>query len=105
MLIPLMFCVQFLSVVRAKPEPEPAAASSLLIQNPQNLEGVIGSIEERLRALDNNYALRFAAPRWELNMETHNRKLEALETKLARIETILEIRVDKLTEVNLKLIV
>ncbi|EEB20066.1 conserved hypothetical protein [Pediculus humanus corporis] len=63
-----------------------------------NIEPALLSIAERLRALEHIYSLRFAAPRWELTVESQNRKLEALESKLSRIETLLELKIDKLTE-------
>ena len=66
----------------------------------KNIEPALLSIAERLRALEHIYSLRFAAPRWELTVESQNRKLEALESKLSRIETLLELKIDKLTEVH-----
>ncbi|KAK6641835.1 hypothetical protein RUM44_013553 [Polyplax serrata] len=64
----------------------------------KNIEPALLSIAERLRALEHIYSLRFAAPRWELTIESQNRKLESLESKITRIETLLELKIDKLTE-------
>lgn len=57
------------------------------------------SIDERLRIIDNMYSMRFA--RLELTAESQTRKLESLESKISRIETLLELRIDKLSEVRI----
>ena len=60
---------------------------------------VLISIEERLRALDMLYSTRFA-PRWDLNQEHQQRQLENIEAKISRFESMVEMRLDKMNEVN-----
>lgn len=79
--------------IYSKPEPD---ASFRTLQTTTNIESVIMSIDERLRIIDNMYSMRFA--RLELTAESQTRKLETLESKISRIETLLELRIDKLTE-------
>ncbi|XP_049767783.1 uncharacterized protein LOC126101140 [Schistocerca cancellata] len=64
----------------------------------QGVQSVLLSIEERLRSLDASvYSSRYA-PRWEVSLEQQGRRLEAVEARLGRLETLLEIRLDKLAE-------
>lgn len=64
----------------------------------QSLQTVLMSIEERLRALDTLYSPRFI-PRWEVNIEQQSRRMETIESRLGRLETLLQLRLDKLSEV------
>ena len=64
----------------------------------QTLQTVLMSIEERLRALDTLYSPRFT-PRWEMSIEQQSRRMETIESRLGRLETLLELRLDKLSEV------
>ncbi|XP_066991477.2 putative leucine-rich repeat-containing protein DDB_G0290503 isoform X2 [Anabrus simplex] len=63
----------------------------------QNLQTVLMSIEERLRGLDNLYSARYA-PRLDLSMEQQARRLDSMESRLGRLETLLELRLDKISE-------
>ncbi|XP_021932424.1 uncharacterized protein LOC110835983 isoform X2 [Zootermopsis nevadensis] len=65
--------------------------------NQQSLQTVLISIEERLRALDTLYSPRYT-PRWEISIEQQSRRMETIESRLGRLETLLEIRLDKLSE-------
>jgi hypothetical protein len=65
----------------------------------QTLQTVLMSIEERLRALDTLYSPRLT-PRWEISIEQQSRRLETIESRLGRLETLLELRLDKLSEVR-----
>lgn len=64
----------------------------------QSLQTVLISIEERLRALDTLYSPRYT-PRWEISIEQQSRRMETIESRLGRLETLLELRLDKLSEV------
>jgi hypothetical protein len=64
----------------------------------QTLQTVLMSIEERLRALDTLYSPRLT-PRWEISIEQQSRRMETIESRLGRLETLLELRLDKLSEV------
>jgi hypothetical protein len=64
----------------------------------QSLQTVLMSIEERLRALDTLYSPRFI-PRWEVSIDQQSRRMETIESRLGRLETLLELRLDKLSEV------
>lgn len=64
----------------------------------QGLQNVLISIEERLRALDTLYSPRYT-PRWEVSIEQQSRRMETMESRLRRVETLLELRLDKLSEV------
>jgi len=64
----------------------------------QTLQTVLMSIEERLRALDTLYSPRLT-PRWEISIEQQSRRMETIESRLGRLETLLELRLDKLAEV------
>lgn len=64
----------------------------------QNLPSVLASIEERLRALDALYSARFSPRLDQLAADAHARRLDSIESRIARLETLLELRLDKLTE-------
>ncbi|PSN41261.1 hypothetical protein C0J52_14349, partial [Blattella germanica] len=63
----------------------------------QSLQTVLISIDERLRALDTIYSPRYT-PRWEVSLEQQSRRMETIESRLSRLETLLELRLDKLSE-------
>ncbi|XP_023215941.1 golgin subfamily A member 4-like [Centruroides sculpturatus] len=68
------------------------------IHVPQVLQDVLASIDDRLRGLDTfGYTLKLA--RLDFSLEQLVRRLENIETKLGRLETKFDLRMEKVEEV------
>ncbi|XP_022902244.1 putative leucine-rich repeat-containing protein DDB_G0290503 [Onthophagus taurus] len=65
--------------------------------NQQNLQTLLTSIEERLRNLDSVYSTQYS-PSVEGRLAHFGRKLEGIEAKITRLETILSNEMEKLLE-------
>lgn len=63
----------------------------------KNLQTILISLESRLRNLDTIYSMQFS-PSIESKMEQYARKLEALDTKILRMETMVSLQLDKISE-------
>lgn len=63
----------------------------------KNLQSVLISIEERLRNLDSIYKTQYG-PTIEGKVEHFGRKLDGLEAKITRLESVVQMEVDKISE-------
>lgn len=63
----------------------------------QGIQSILQSIEERLRNLDHIYALRYST-RTDSSTDQFVRRIEMLETKLSRIESLIEVQLEKISE-------
>ncbi|KAJ8916252.1 hypothetical protein NQ315_016392 [Exocentrus adspersus] len=63
----------------------------------QNYFTVLTSIEERLRNLDQVYSMQLAQT-LEAKLEQYSRRLEALDTKMTRLEALVMLNLDKISE-------
>lgn len=63
----------------------------------QNLQTILISLENRLRNLDTIYSMQYS-PSIEGKMERFARKLESLDTKIFRLETLISLQLDKISE-------
>ncbi|XP_069674236.1 putative leucine-rich repeat-containing protein DDB_G0290503 isoform X2 [Periplaneta americana] len=95
--MPLLLWLLFQRAAAAPPEPAQAWGNFRPAVSQQGLQNVLISIEERLRALDTLYSPRYT-PRWEVSIEQQSRRMETMESRLGRLETLLELRLDKLSE-------
>ncbi|RZC34953.1 leucine-rich repeat-containing protein, partial [Asbolus verrucosus] len=62
-----------------------------------NLQTILMSIEERLRNLDNIYSMHLS-PTLEDKFEQYQRKLESIDTKILRLESLMMLNLDKISE-------
>ncbi|KAL0266388.1 UNVERIFIED_CONTAM: hypothetical protein PYX00_008941 [Menopon gallinae] len=88
----IVLCLVLSAAVSAFSMPEPVPYNPIPINN---VESAILAISERLRTLD---SFIFASPKWELTLDSHSRKLESLESKISRLETFLDLKIDKLAD-------
>lgn len=65
--------------------------------NQQGIQSILQSIEERLRNLDHIYALRYST-RTDPSTDQFVRRIDMLETKLSRIESLIEVQLEKIAE-------
>ncbi|XP_023704622.1 uncharacterized protein LOC111862963 isoform X3 [Cryptotermes secundus] len=97
LLLPLMLLLQHAATAPPQEPAVPSWNNFRAAVNQQSLHTVLVSIEERLRALDTLYSPRYT-PRWEISIEQQSRRMETIESRLGRLETLLELRLDKLSE-------
>lgn len=67
------------------------------VLNLQDIHSILQSIEERLRNLDNIYSMNLA-PSLEEKLELYQRRLESLDSKIIRLETLMMLNLDKISE-------
>ncbi|XP_056645609.1 putative leucine-rich repeat-containing protein DDB_G0290503 [Diorhabda sublineata] len=63
----------------------------------QNIVTILGSIEERLRNLDNVYSMQLSQ-NLETKLDQYNKKLESLDTKIIRLEALMMLNLGKISE-------
>ncbi|XP_018568018.1 uncharacterized protein LOC108908462 [Anoplophora glabripennis] len=63
----------------------------------QNFFSVLTSIEERLKNLDNIYSMQLSQT-LETKLDQYSRRLEALDTKIIRLEALVMLNLDKISE-------
>ncbi|XP_066156363.1 uncharacterized protein MCAP_0864-like [Euwallacea fornicatus] len=63
----------------------------------QNFQSVLISIEDRLRNLDNIYSMQLSDT-LEVKLDQYHRKLETLDTKIIRLESLVMLNLDKISE-------
>ncbi|KRT80419.1 hypothetical protein AMK59_7299, partial [Oryctes borbonicus] len=104
LLCTVVLCVLLLSLNSSKAEGIPTATDARTaakkFQNAltqQSLQTVLLSIEERLRNLDNIYAMQYS-PSIEGKLEMYGRKLESVEAKISRLEAVMGNELDKISE-------
>lgn len=61
------------------------------------MQTILISLESRLKNLDTIYSMQFS-PTIENKMEQYARKLEMLDTKIIRLETMVSLQLDKISE-------
>lgn len=61
------------------------------------MQTILVSLESRLRNLDTIYSMQFS-PTIEGKMEQYARKLETLDTKILRLEAMVSLQLDKISE-------
>ncbi|XP_066259221.1 putative leucine-rich repeat-containing protein DDB_G0290503 [Euwallacea similis] len=63
----------------------------------QNFQSVLISIEDRLRNLDNIYSMQLSET-LKVKLDQYHRKLETLDTKIIRLESLVMLNLDKISE-------
>lgn len=63
----------------------------------QNFFSILTSIEERLKSLDNIYSMQLSQT-LEAKLDQYSRRLEALDTKIIRLEALVMLNLDKISE-------
>ncbi|CAG9814213.1 unnamed protein product [Phaedon cochleariae] len=63
----------------------------------QNIHTILGSIEERLRNLDNIYSMQLSQS-IDVKLDQYNRKLENVDSKIMRLEALVMLNLGKISE-------
>lgn len=63
----------------------------------QTFYTILNSIEERLQNLDNIYSMQLSQT-LESKLDLYSRRLESLDTKIVRLETLVMLNLDKISE-------
>ncbi|XP_044267176.1 uncharacterized protein LOC123012980 isoform X2 [Tribolium madens] len=85
------------SIVNAVPTQNDIVKSFQTSVHQQDLQSILISIEERLRNLDNIYSMHLS-PTLEEKLEQYQRKLESIDTKIIRLESLVMLNLDKISE-------
>jgi hypothetical protein len=87
----------FVCGVVAVPTQNDIAKSFQAAVHHQDLQSILMSIEERLRNLDSIYSMHLS-PTLEDKLEQYQRKLESIDTKIIRLESLVMLNLDKISE-------
>ncbi|XP_063914188.1 uncharacterized protein LOC135130682 [Zophobas morio] len=87
----------FVCAIVAVPTQNDVVKSFQAAVHQQDLQSILTSIEERLRNLDTIYSIHLSQS-FEEKLEQYQRKLESIDTKIIRLETLAMLNLDKISE-------